>query len=451
MNLNAIDSKDLNKQNSKDNDITFELFKKLDDLSEKLRNAQGENAQSLKKEYIIVKQEIASRNLELVTKFAKYYRTESFELEDIIQEGYIALLHAIDYYDYKKGFSFSNYAALAIKNSILRAIDNKDRMIRVPEYINRMQKKIISYKEQYKNIYNHYPSLENIAEHFNISLKKVQYLNSIFIKMVSLDNLNKERGNYLDLIDTTDIEENYLLKEKKEIISECLSRLSSNEEEIIRLYYNIPKKDEKNPIYYEHNTLESISKRIGFSKEQIRKLKLNGLAKLSKMEEIKNFDREDNLLLLYKPLKELLNISRNEMLSLINQLSLKKQNIIIKRFGLNLNEQHIDDFSNCLKAYQIIEEMKQNNCAKSKNYYLWEILNTDYASLLNVLPVISKNDKNYAILFYYFGDNLDLPLNVLSIELTCQNAFFEAIENIGRLFVPRCRPDKKIVRILEKN
>ncbi len=46
MNLNAIDSKDLNKQNSKDNDITFELFKKLDDLSEKLRNAQGENAQS---------------------------------------------------------------------------------------------------------------------------------------------------------------------------------------------------------------------------------------------------------------------------------------------------------------------------------------------------------------------------------------------------------------------
>ena len=95
--------------------------------------------------------------------------------------------------------------------------------------------------------------------------------------------------------------------------------------------------------------------------------------------------------------------------------------------------------------------MKQNNCAKSKNYYLWEILNTDYVSLLNVLPVISKNDKNYAILFYYFGDNLDLPLNVLSIELTCQNAFFEAIENIGRLFVPRCRPDKKIVRILEKN
>lgn len=227
---------------------------------------------------IAAKNKIIEANLKLVISIAKLYKnTVSFSLLDLIQEGNIGLSIAVDKYDPSRGVRFSTCAAWYIKQAISRAVENKNKSIRVPSYVQETLNKIKKVERQLAIQYEREPTAEEVAQHLNLSeedILKIQKYNS---DICSLDIPvgNDEEGSLGDLI----IDENNLnpeqfleLEAKKEIINQALSSLEPREKEIIQYRYGLI--DGK--VY----TLEQIGKKFNLTKERIRQIEDGALRKL---------------------------------------------------------------------------------------------------------------------------------------------------------------------------
>lgn len=224
------------------------------------------------------KNKIIEANLKLVISIAKLYKnTVSFSLLDLIQEGNIGLSIAVDKYDPSRGVRFSTCAAWYIKQAISRAVENKNKSIRVPSYVQETLNKIKKVERQLAIQYEREPTAEEVAQHLNLSeedILKIQKYNS---DICSLDIPvgNDEEGSLGDLI----IDENNLnpeqfleLEAKKEVINQALSSLTPREKEIIQYRYGL--------IDGRTYTLEQIGKKFNLTKERIRQIEDSALRKL---------------------------------------------------------------------------------------------------------------------------------------------------------------------------
>lgn len=232
----------------------------------------------------LAKKQLVQANLRLVVSIAKKYIGQGVLFMDLVQEGALGLMKAAEKYDYKKNFKFSTYATWWIKQTIIRAISNHARTIRIPVH---MLEKIRRYKKACADIVcNEIQDIDDktISRLSGLDVTKIEEVKSAMKKEpVSLDTLVTDDLCIQDYIeDTTYISpENSAQKKLQEKdVTKLISILDKREQEIIRRRFGI---DDEEP-----KTLEQIGNSLGFSKERIRQIENLALQKLRRVEHVEN-------------------------------------------------------------------------------------------------------------------------------------------------------------------
>ena len=273
----------------------LERFVKTKNLCTKIFKDQGFDAEDVKRLNRAIfdanraKQKLAETNLRLVVSIAKKYVGRGMSFLDLIQEGNMGLMKAVDKYDYNRGFKFSTYATWWIRQAITRAIADQARTIRIPVHMVETINKLVRIQRQLVQDLGRDPSNEEIAEQMGIEVEKVQEIRKIAQEPVSLETpIGEEEDSHLgDFIEddtaiNPDDAANYSML--RDQLNDVLSCLGAREKRVLQLRFGL--------IDGTPRTLEEVGKEFDVTRERIRQIEAKALRKLkspNKSELLKDF------------------------------------------------------------------------------------------------------------------------------------------------------------------
>jgi RNA polymerase primary sigma factor len=234
-------------------------------------------AKKIKKKDRQARAKMIRSNLRLVINIAKRYSYLGVPIMDLIEEGNLGLMKAVEKYNHKRGYRFSTYAAWWIRQYITRAIANQGKTIRVPVYMVETAIRFKKASEQLQMEFNRKPRLREVARRMKLSLKRARQLNKMVAKISSLNAPIGTEGTaeFMDLIEDESVSsaaDGILDFMKKEHIVGLLGRMSPRERKILTLRFGL--KDG------EPHTLGSTAKRFGITRERVRQIENAAMKKL---------------------------------------------------------------------------------------------------------------------------------------------------------------------------
>jgi RNA polymerase primary sigma factor len=223
----------------------------------------------------LAKKELMEANLRLVVSVAKRYLGSELSLLDLVQEGNIGLMKAVDRFQYRRGFKFSTYATWWIRQAITRAIADHSRTIRIPVHMVETLNRISRVNRSLVNEMGREPTPEELAQHTGVPARKVRLILESSRKPLSLETPigdDSELGDFLEDKAAESPNDNLITQDLTTQVERALSTLSAKEKEILRLRFGIGEAGE--------HTLEEVGRRFSVTRERIRQIETKALRKL---------------------------------------------------------------------------------------------------------------------------------------------------------------------------
>jgi len=246
--------------------------------SEELSLAEARRLQWLADDGDAAKSALIQANLRLVVSIAKRYVGRGMQLLDLVQEGNLGLMRAVEKFDHTKGFKFSTYATWWIRQAITRSIADQARTIRIPVHMVESINKVHRVQRQIVQELEREPTVEELADRVGLTPERVREIQRISLDPLSLDSpVGEEDDSFLgDFIKDEDADEPLDMATRQmlqDAVAEVLDELNEREREVVRLRFGLGDNTEA-------RTLEEVGREFGVTRERIRQIESKTLAKL---------------------------------------------------------------------------------------------------------------------------------------------------------------------------